>query len=163
MADSILRRAACVFAGLAALAIVAVPSPAQVGTKTNVAKADVIGVGKITGATAVVAGNRDNGGNIFASTTATVTDNGNYALQAKLTVPFTDKVKPSIVNDVQGLNPLTNTYQSLSTTTWVTVAIGPSGLNRFNTIQLFVIWGKSSSKDPKQIPDIQITYQVIPR
>ena len=122
----------------------------------------MVGVGSVVSHTGIVAGNRDNGGNIFASTTAVTTNNGPYQLQAQLTVPFTDKNKSTIVNDVQGLNPITNTYQSLSTTGWVTVAIGPGGANKPNNISLYVNWGKSSSKDPAQVPNIQLTYQVIP-
>lgn len=140
-----------------------VQSVAAQATKTDLAHVTVVGIGSVVSHTGIVAGNRDNGGNIFASTTVTTTNNGPYQLQAKLTVPFTDKNKANIVNDVQGLNPITNTYQSLSTTGWVTVAIGPGGANLLNNVKLYVNWGKSSSKDPGQIPNIQLTYQVIPR
>lgn len=144
-----------------ALVLGSQPATAQ-ATKTDLAHVTVVGVGSVVSHTGIIAGNRDNGGNIFASTSAVTTNNGPYQLQAKLTVPFTDKNKSNIVNDVQALNPITNTYQSLSTTGWVTVAIGPGGANKANTISLYVNWGKSSSKDPKSIPDIQLTYQVIP-
>ena len=130
--------------------------------RTSTASMVIPSLGIVVSRTGIVAGSRDNGGNIFASTSAITTNNGPYQLQAKLTVPFTDKNKANIVNDVQALNPITHTYQSLSTSTWVTVAIGPGGPNRPNTISLYVNWGKSSSKDPGQIPSIQLTYQVIP-
>ncbi len=135
---------------------------AQRITKPEIATVVVNSIGKVMSSTAPVAGSRDNGGNLFASATVTTTNNGPYALQAKLTVPFTDKNKSNIVNDVQAISPPGTAYVSLSTTTWVTVAIGTGGPNHLNTVQLYVDWGKSSSKDPKQIPTIQLTYQVIP-
>ncbi|HEY4100283.1 MAG TPA: hypothetical protein VGM20_05330 [Gemmatimonadales bacterium] len=135
---------------------------AQTSVKTNLAKVTVLSIGHVVSHTGIVAGDRDKGGNIFASTTVVTTNNGPYALQAKLTVPFTDKNKSTIVNDVQALSPPGTAYVSLSTTTWVTVAIGTGGPNKTNNVQLYVNWGKSSSKDPNQIPSIQLTYQVIP-
>jgi hypothetical protein len=119
-------------------------------------------LGIVVSHTGVVAGSRDNGGNVFASTTVTTTNNGPYALQAKLTVPFTDKNKPSNVNTVEAISPPGTAYVALSTTTWVTVAIGTGGANKLNNVSLYVDWAKSSSKDPNQIPNIQLTYQVIP-
>ena len=108
------------------------------------------------------AGNRTASGDMYASLTVTTLNNGPYYLQAKLTVPFTDKNKPSIVNTVQALTPL-GTYVSLSTTTWVNVGTGPGGTGKLNNVQLLVLWGKSSSKDPKQIPEIKLSFQVVPK
>ena len=136
---------------------------AQTKVKPSTANLTIPHVGTVLSSTGVVAGDRTNGGDMYATTSARTTNNGPYALQAKLTVPFTDKGKPAIVNTVQALSPPGTAYVSLSTTTWVTVAIGNGGINTLNNVQLLVVWGKSSAKDPKQIPDIQLTYQVIGR
>ena len=136
---------------------------AQLINKPNTANLNVPNVGAVLSQTGVVAGNRTNSGDMFASTTANTMDNGPYALQAKLTVPFTDKNNASVVNTVQALSPPGTAYVNLSTTSWVTVAIGNGGINVVNNVQLLVVWGKSSAKDPKQVPDIQLTYRVIGR
>ena len=136
---------------------------AQPINKANTANLNVPNVGAVLSRTGVVAGNRTNSGDMYASTTVNTTDNGPYALQAKLTVPFTDKNNASAVNTVQALSPPGTAYVNLSTTSWVTVAIGNGGINVVNNVQLLVVWGKSNSKDPKQIPDIKLTYQVIGR
>lgn len=146
-----------------AFAVVAPYASAQTKIRPSNATLSIPHVGSVLSQTGVVAGDRTNGGDMYASTTARTTNNGPYALQAKLVVPFTDKGKPAIVNTVLALSPPGTSYVALSTTTWVTVAIGPASINANNNIQLLVQWGKSSSKDPKQIPDIQLVYQVIGR
>ncbi|HEY3935143.1 MAG TPA: hypothetical protein VGL65_11075 [Gemmatimonadales bacterium] len=160
--NALVTACSLVIAAAVMLSLVARPVTAQLSVKPNTARVTVVSIGHVVSHTGIVAGNRDNGGNLFASTTVVTTNNGPYALQAKLTVPFTDKGKSSIVNTVEAISPPGTAYVVLSTTTWVTVAIGAGGANKTNNVSLYVDWGKSSSKDPKQIPDIELTYQVIP-
>ena len=136
--------------------------PAQL-LRVNTASTSIPSFGAILNTSPLVAGAREPSGDIYVSGTVTLRQNGPWRLQVKLTTPFVDmngnKVKAT--NEVRVLLA-NNTYATLGTTSWVTIATGPGTISTVKPVKYFILWGKSSAKNPALAVTIPVVYQVVP-
>lgn len=152
----------CAAALLALLGLaVATPASAQV-VRLTTASAVIGSLGAVLGTSALSVGAREKTGDLNVHGTVTLRQNGPYLLQTRLTTPFTDKNKPSVINTVAVKVP-SGQFVTLGTSTWVTVAQGPGTPSQTKPVHFFITWGKSSSKDPKHAVTIPVEYRVVPQ
>lgn len=157
-----LRRAAAPLALLALLGLAgAAPASAQV-VRLTTASAVIGSLGQVLGTSSLAVGAREKSGDLNVHGTVTVRHNGPYRLEVRLSAPFTDKNKPNVVNTVSVQTP-TGTFLPLSTSTWVTAALGPGTASQTLPVHFFIAWGKSGSKDPKHAVTIPVQYRVVPQ
>lgn len=149
----------------AALVLMAAPTATLSGQllRVNTANANLPSFGAILNTSPLVAGLREPTGNIYVSGTVTLRQNGPWALQVKLTTPFVDVAgnKVKATNEVRVLLA-NNTYATVGTGAWVTIATGPGTINTVKSVKYYIVWGKSSAKSPALAEQIPVAYQVVP-
>ncbi len=133
-------------------AALAVPAAGQ-KVSTNQTRAVVPSLGQVTAVSPLSVGDRTKTGNLYVSGTVTTMHNGPQSVQVKLAQPINDSVYTQIAN---------GSYVLLNTSTWVTFAAGPGSSKLVSPVNYFVVWAKTSSKDPKSAVSIPVTYRVIP-
>lgn len=91
-------------------------------------------------------------GDLYISGTVVSTNNGAFALQARLST--------AIADTVMGQQP-DGTLAMLTVPGWVTVATGSGGPNKTSAVTFLVKWGKGSKKRPADAEAVPITYRVL--
>ena len=126
------------------------PARAQI-VKPTTATATVGNLSKILTAPSLVPDGRNSPGDLYVRGSLTFSSNGPYTVEAKLSAPDPD--------DIQARTPA-NTYVSLNTATWVTIATGPGGVNQAITTRFLVIFAQNSPHSPGNATSSPIVYRI---
>jgi hypothetical protein len=86
------------------------------------------------------------------SGTVNTKHNGPYLLQVRLTTVHTDTI---LARQPDG------TYHILGTGDWTTVAAGPGGADRVNTVDYRIRWANGSGPRTSDAPTIGLSYRVV--
>jgi len=146
--QQIARNAGCL------LVVTAASLSAQPVIRPLIATAVVPAVARVVSISALRSGDRTPTGDLYVSGTVVSTNNGPFALQAR--------IGSVIADTVMGRTP-SGALQMLTVPGWVTVAIGPGGPNRTSSVTFLVKWAKSSRKRPADAEAMPIVYRVLPQ
>jgi hypothetical protein len=134
------------------LAIANTSLSAQAVLKPMTATAVVPAVAKVVSTSPLVTGSRLQSGALYVSGTVVSTNNGSFALQARL--------GSAIADTVMGRMP-DGTLVMLTEPGWVTVATGPGGPNQTSNVTFLVKWARGSKRRPVDAEAIPVVYRVL--